>query len=112
MRRNFPGGPCPCQGKGHGFDPWSQKIPCAAEQLSLCPTTTEPERLEPGSATREVTTLRSPHTTTGNSHHHPLLSHTAIRESLHPAMKIQLIMLKKTELINARKKKRRRRYEA
>ena len=31
----------PMQG-GHGFDPWSRKIPHAAEQLSLCATTTEP----------------------------------------------------------------------
>ena len=64
MRRDFLGGPCPCQCKGHGFDPWSQKIPCSAEQLSLCSTTTEPAHLKPGSATREVSTLRSPHTTT------------------------------------------------
>ena len=109
MRRDFPGGPCPCQCKGHEFDPWSQ-IPCAAEQLSLCSTTTKPAHLEPGSATREVTTLRSPHTTTGSSHHHPLPSHTATRESLYAAMKIRLIVLKKTQLINAKKKKRR--YEA
>ena len=31
-----------CQGRGHGFDPWSRKIPHAAEQLSQCATTTEP----------------------------------------------------------------------
>ena len=30
-----------CQRRGHGFDPWSGKIPHAAEQLSLCATTTE-----------------------------------------------------------------------
>ena len=28
--------------QGHGFEPWSGKIPRAAEQLSLCTTTTEP----------------------------------------------------------------------
>ena len=28
--------------QGHGFEPWSRKIPHAAEQLSLCATTTEP----------------------------------------------------------------------
>ena len=28
--------------RGHGFHPWSRKIPHAAEQLSLCATTTEP----------------------------------------------------------------------
>ena len=26
---------------GHGYEPWSGKIPHAAEQLSLCATTTE-----------------------------------------------------------------------
>ena len=31
-----------CQCKGHGFKPWSGKIPHAAEQLSPCTTTTEP----------------------------------------------------------------------
>ena len=31
-----------CQCRGHGFEPWSGKIPHAAEQLSLCATTTEP----------------------------------------------------------------------
>ena len=30
------------QSEGHGFDPWSGKIPCAVEQLSLCAATTEP----------------------------------------------------------------------
>ena len=29
------------QYKRHGFDPWSRKIPHAAEQLSLCTTTPE-----------------------------------------------------------------------
>ena len=31
-----------CQCRGHGFEPWSGKIPHAAEQLSPCATTTEP----------------------------------------------------------------------
>ena len=31
-----------CQCRGHGFEPWSGKIPHATEQLSLCATTTEP----------------------------------------------------------------------
>ena len=31
-----------CQSRGHGFKPWSGKIPHAAEQLSPCATTTEP----------------------------------------------------------------------
>ena len=31
-----------CQCRGHRFEPWSGKIPHAAEQLSSCATTTEP----------------------------------------------------------------------
>ena len=31
-----------CQRRRHGFEPWSRKIPHAAEQLSPCATTTEP----------------------------------------------------------------------
>ena len=36
-----------CQCRGHGFEPWSGKIPHAAEQLGPCATTTEPACLEP-----------------------------------------------------------------
>ena len=36
-----------CQCRGHGFEPWSGRIPHTAEQLSPCATTTEPARLEP-----------------------------------------------------------------
>ena len=36
-----------CQCGGHGFEPWSGKIPHAAEQLGPWATTTEPARLEP-----------------------------------------------------------------
>ena len=36
-----------CQCRGHGFEPWSGKIPRAAEQLSPWATITEPVRLEP-----------------------------------------------------------------
>ena len=36
-----------CQCRGHGFEPWSGKIPQAAEQLGPWATTTEPARLEP-----------------------------------------------------------------
>ena len=32
-----------CQCRGHGFEPCSGNIPHAAEQLSSCTTTTEPE---------------------------------------------------------------------
>ena len=36
-----------CQCRGHGFEPWSGKIPHAAEHLGPWATTTEPARLEP-----------------------------------------------------------------
>ena len=36
-----------CQCRGHGFEPWSGKIPRATEQLGPWATTTEPARLEP-----------------------------------------------------------------
>ena len=36
-----------CQCGGHGFEPWSGKIPRVAEQLGPWATTTEPARLEP-----------------------------------------------------------------
>ena len=35
------------QCRGHGFEPWSGKIPHAAERLGPWATTTEPARLEP-----------------------------------------------------------------
>ena len=36
-----------CQCRAHGFEPWSGKIPQAAEQLGPWATITEPARLEP-----------------------------------------------------------------
>ena len=36
-----------CQCRGYGFEPWSGKIPHAAEQLGPWATITEPARLEP-----------------------------------------------------------------
>ena len=36
-----------CQCRGHGFEPWSGKIPHAAEQLGPWATITESARLEP-----------------------------------------------------------------
>ena len=36
-----------CQCRGHGFEPWSGKIPHAAEQLGPWATVTEPAHLEP-----------------------------------------------------------------
>ena len=32
----------PANAGGHGFDPWSGKVPHAVEQLSPCATATEP----------------------------------------------------------------------
>ena len=47
----FPGGAVveksACQCRGHGFEPWSGKIPHAAEQLGPWATAAEPARLEP-----------------------------------------------------------------
>ena len=39
--------------QGHGFDPWSGKIPHATEQLSLYTTTTESGLRSPSDATTE-----------------------------------------------------------
>ena len=36
-----------CQCRGHGFEPWSGRIPHAAEQVGPWATTAEPARLEP-----------------------------------------------------------------
>ena len=36
-----------CQCRGHGFEPWSGKIPHATGQLGPWATVTEPARLEP-----------------------------------------------------------------
>ena len=36
-----------CQCRGHGYEPWSGKIPHAAERLGPWATTTEPKGLEP-----------------------------------------------------------------
>ena len=51
-----------CQCRGHGFEPWSGKIPHAAEQLDPRATTTEPAHLEPVLPTREATIVRGPRT--------------------------------------------------
>ena len=51
-----------CQCRGHGFEPWSGKIPHAAEQLSPCATATEPARLEPVLCKREAAIMRGPRT--------------------------------------------------
>ena len=43
------------QWRGHGFYPWSRRIPHTAEQLSLCTTTTEPVLQSPWATTTELT---------------------------------------------------------
>ena len=53
----------PGKPRGHGFEPWSRKIPHAAEQLSPCATTTEPALYIPRATTTEPTchNYQSPH---------------------------------------------------
>ena len=71
-----------CQYRGHEFEPWSGKIPHAAEQLGPCATTTEPvlyspwatpteparcnywssRACSPCSVTRKATAVRGPRT--------------------------------------------------
>ena len=76
-----------CQCRGHGFEPWSGRIPHAAEQLSPWATITEPARLEPVLRNKRgrdgerpahrneewpplATTGESPHTETKTQHSH------------------------------------------
>ena len=76
-----------CQCRGHGFEPWSGKIPHAAEQLGPWATISEPACLEPvlrnkrgrdseGPAHRDeewpplATTRESPRTETKTQHSH------------------------------------------
>ena len=54
--------------QGTRFDPWSGKISHAAEQLSLCATTTTHAPQQ-----REATAMRSPRTATKNSRCSPQL---------------------------------------
>ena len=71
-----------CQGPG--LEPWSGKIPHAAEQLSPCATTTEPAFLEP------VLRNKRSHCNGKPTHHNeeePLLA--ATRGSLRAATKTQ-----------------------
>ena len=76
--RGFPGGPVVrtlrfhC--RGHGFKPWSGKIPRAAERLSPYATATEARAPEnPCSAVREATAMRSPRTAAKRSPRSPQL---------------------------------------
>ena len=42
-----------CQCRGHGFEPWSGKIPYATERLGLCTATAEPVLWSPPATTAE-----------------------------------------------------------
>ena len=77
-----------CQCRGHGFDPWSGKIPHPMEQQSPCAATAEPACLEPMLCTRGGTATRSLCTATRGQ---PQLA--ATRESLCVAMKTQHIQI-------------------
>ena len=67
-RHGFPGGLVVKNLPANAGDTWSRKIPHAAEQLSLCVTTTEARApIAPFPATREATTTRSLHTTMKNN---------------------------------------------
>ena len=76
-----------CQCGGHGFEPWSGKIPHAAEQLGPWATITEPVHLEPVPRNKRgrdserpahrdeewpplAATRESPHTETKTQHNH------------------------------------------
>ena len=48
-----------CQCRGHAFEPWSGRIPHAAEQLSTCTTAAEPALWSPRATTTEAHTPRA-----------------------------------------------------
>ena len=68
----------------HSFNPWSRKIPCAAGQLSLCTTVTEPVCLRP--LPYSMRSHRNKKPVNLNEEQSPL---TATRESPDTAMKTQ-----------------------
>ena len=80
-----------CRCRGHGFEPWSGKIPHAVEQLGLWATITEPAHLEPVLRNKRgrdseravhrdeewpllATTRESPRTETKTQHSHKLIN--------------------------------------
>ena len=92
--RGFPGGSgweSACRCKGHGFEPWSGRIPHAAEQLGPWATIAEPACLEPVLRNQRgrdserpahsyeewpplATTGESPRTETKTQHSHKLIN--------------------------------------
>ena len=63
-----------CQCRGHRFEPWSGKIPHAAEQLGLWATTTEPAHLEPVLRNKKKAKIvRGPRTAMKSGPHLPQL---------------------------------------
>ena len=70
-----------CQGRGHGFQPWSRMVPHAREQLSPCTAATESAYYNYrslciqslSSATKEAATKRNPHMPTKNTSYLPQL---------------------------------------
>ena len=65
---NFPswssGWESTCQRREHKCNPWSGKIPNTMGKLRLCAATTEAFEPQGSASTREVTAMRSLHTTT------------------------------------------------
>ena len=47
------------EGRGYGFDPWTEKIPHATEQLNPCAITTEPVLEKPGAGTTKPACSRA-----------------------------------------------------
>ena len=63
LLQGFPAGPVvktlPADAGGRGVHPWSGKIPHSSEQLSPCGRNYRALTLEPCSAAREITAVRS-----------------------------------------------------
>ena len=89
------------QCRGHGFEPWSGKIPHAAEQLSPWATITEPARLEPVLRNKRGHD-RGPRTAMKSGPHLPQLE-KALTQKLRPNTainKINKYLKKKTKTKN------------
>ena len=86
-----------CQCRGHGFEPWSGKIPHAAERLGPWATITEPVHLEPVLRNKRgcdserpvhrdeewpplATTRGSPHTETKIQHSHKYIKKNKLKK--------------------------------